>query len=314
MEHQTQQEQLARIAESHVNVGQFAGRLGGNGGGILPDTDSSKELLERVPDAAPLMTFAQQFDLRPFRTPELWKAALMEGVGTTMFVWITIYSNSSPLTEPYGPTAQLGVFNTASFLGPLVGSFLIFVYLTLFIFCFGGVTGAHLNPTLTFATFFARLSSFPRTVLYVAFQTAGGALGGVLARLSIGTRDFKAGGCYLFPDQIDTGDAFVIEFMATLLLLFFAFGVGIDPRQREIVGPTLGPFLVGMAVGSVSLGSAFARVGFGGASTNPARCFGVFVGSHFPRWHWINWIADIAAGIVHAVFYHIVPPWNTAPQ
>ena len=60
----------------------FAGRLGGNQAFILDrDRPSNAETLQNVPDAAPGMTFAEQFDLRPFRSIGLWKAAAVEGMG-----------------------------------------------------------------------------------------------------------------------------------------------------------------------------------------------------------------------------------------
>lgn len=213
----------------------------------------------------------------------------MEGTGTLMLVWLTIYTSISPSVVPLEPTQRWGVFDNAAFIGPLVASILNFVYLTLFTFCFGAVTGAHLNPMITIATFFARLCSLPRAVMYVNFQTGGAALGGLLARASYGTRDFKVGGCWLYPEAVPVRDAFTTELMASIIILFFAFGVGLDPRQRKTVGPTLGPFLVGLALGSMTFGTGYSRYGYGGASMNPARCFGTFVGSSFPGWHWIHW-------------------------
>jgi glycerol uptake facilitator-like aquaporin len=209
--------------------------------------------------------------------------------GTLMLVWLTIYATASPATIPAEPSPRWGVFDNASFIGPLVGSLLNFIYLTIFTFCFGAVSGAHLNPTITIATFFARLCSFPRAVLYVAFQTGGATLAGLLARASYGSRDFKVGGCWMYTDVVPVGDAFTVEFMTCLILLFFAFGVGLDPRQRKVVGPTLGPFLVGLSLAALGLGTAYSRYGYGGTSLNPARCFGTFVGSQFPDYHWIHW-------------------------
>lgn len=206
-----------------------------------------------------------------------------------MLVWVTVFANSSPPVLPSQPTDRWGVFDNASFLGPLVGGALNFFYISMFIFCFGGVTGAHLNPTSTIATLFARLCSLPRAILYVAFQTGGAALGGLLARVAHGSRHFKTGGCWMFTDLVPTGDAFVIEFMTCLIMLFFAFGTGLDPRQRETIGPTLGPFMVGVSVASLSFGTGFVRYGYGGAGLNPARCFGSYVGSRFPDFHWIHW-------------------------
>lgn len=202
---------------------------------------------------------------------------------------MTIFASSSPPTLPQPPTERWGVFDNASFVGPIVGSLLNFLFLSLFIFCFGGVTGAHLNPTITIATLFARLCSFPRAVLYVFFQAGGGVLGGLLARAALGTRNFKTGGCWLFPDLISVGDTFAIEFMSCLILLFFSFGVGLDPRQKETIGPTLGPFMVGLSLASLSFATGFVRFGYGGASLNPARCLGAYTGSRFPSYHWVHW-------------------------
>ena len=64
-----------------------------------------------------------------------------------MLVWITIYANISPMVLPDSPTPRFGTFDNASFIGPLVGGILNFFYITIFTFCFGAVTGAHLNPT-----------------------------------------------------------------------------------------------------------------------------------------------------------------------
>lgn len=165
-----------------------------------------------------------------------------------------------------------------------------------------------MNPLITIGTFFGRLTTFPRLVLYLAAQISGGALAGLLVRASAGTRDFKVGGCYLFEDQAKVSSAFTIEVVGDLLLLVLAFGVGLDPRQREIFGPALGPIFVGLAAASVGLCTAFSLPGFGGAGLNAARCFGVFVGSRFPGWHWVHWVAPIIASMFNGVVYFLVPP------
>ena len=58
-------------------ISSFAGRLGGNQDFILDRNDPRNvELLEKVPDAAPCMTFAEIFDLKGFTSPDLWKFAM----------------------------------------------------------------------------------------------------------------------------------------------------------------------------------------------------------------------------------------------
>lgn len=65
-----------------ASITPFAGRLGGQQTVILDPRDpQNAELLKNCPDATPYMSFAEQFDLRPFRTIGLWKAATMEGMG-----------------------------------------------------------------------------------------------------------------------------------------------------------------------------------------------------------------------------------------
>lgn len=60
----------------------FAGRIGGNQAFILDrDNAADAPTLQNAPDAAPGMTLAEQFDLRPFRSIGLWKAAAIEGMG-----------------------------------------------------------------------------------------------------------------------------------------------------------------------------------------------------------------------------------------
>lgn len=200
------------------------------------------------------------------------------------------------------------MYSTAAFLAPLVAGVTDAILLALLIYCFGAASGAHLNPLITVGTFFARLTSLPRMVLYVGFQLAGATLAGLLIRASISTRDFKVGGCFLYTSMVTISSAFTVEFVACVIMLFLAFGVGLDPRQKEIFGPALAPILVGLSSGTMIFSTAFSRPGYGGASMNPARCFGVFVGSHFPGWHWIHWVAPLAASMFHGVIYYIAPP------
>ncbi|KAM5344378.1 hypothetical protein ACJ41O_012915 [Fusarium nematophilum] len=298
------------IPQYRRNTHLFAGRLGANQAFTLDRRASDNEkLLEQEPDATPHMSFQELMDLRPITNSYLWKAAVIEGIGSLMLVYITSWVSISPAEIPVKPTAQLGNFNNAAFIGPLIGGITNFIFISLFIASFGAVSGAHFNPLITFATFCARLCSLPRLILYVTAQIGGSVLAGLLIRASYGTRDFKVGGCFLFPDVAPVQDVFVVELVSATILLFLAFGLGLDPRQAQIVGPTLAPFLVGLSCGTLAFASAFSRYGYGGAGLNPARCMGVFVGSRFPTWHWVHWVPDMLACIIHGIIYYFVPPW-----
>lgn len=72
---------------------------------------------------------------------------------------------------------------------------------------------------------------------------------------------------------IDNGQAFLIEAVLSFVLVFLAFGVGLDPRCGAMFGPVVGPLLVGASLGLVSFSSIGLAAGYPGASMNPARCF-----------------------------------------
>lgn len=116
--------------------------------------------------------------------PDLWRMAILEGWGTCVFVF-AIGAGASSLT-----TLQLPSMATT-----LYAALLNFIGLTLFIFTFAPASGGHLNPTITMATFFAGLSTLPRTVLYVAAQSIGAIVGGYWLRLGLGDAYFPAAGC-----------------------------------------------------------------------------------------------------------------------
>jgi hypothetical protein len=71
----------------------FAGRLGGNQEFVLDrDDPDNASILQTVPDAGIYMTIRQSFDLRGFREIDIWRGALMEGVGERlMSLLVTIY-------------------------------------------------------------------------------------------------------------------------------------------------------------------------------------------------------------------------------
>ncbi|KAL4903047.1 hypothetical protein BDW74DRAFT_180337 [Aspergillus multicolor] len=282
----------------------FAGRLGANQEFTLdkqPRDAEETSLLQKFPDAAPWIPLGQSLDLSHITQIELWKAAVIEGVGSCFLVYLTCFV-----------AVGLGGWTFAS--GPLVPSLLgastALISLPLFIFATGPVSGAHLNPTITLATFFGRLATLPRCILYISFQTLGASLAGLLLRASFDSRDFTVPGCTFNTSQITLRSAFTIEFTTDFALLFLSFGVGLDPRQRDVFGPALGPILVGFVLAMCTFFTGISRPGYSGFSGNPARCFGAMVGSHFAVYHWIHWVGPLAASIAHGVLYYVFPPYS----
>jgi glycerol uptake facilitator-like aquaporin len=220
---------------------------------------------------------------------------------------------------------------TATSLGPLVpavlGGIANTVLISLFIFAAGPVSGGHLNPFITISTFLARLATLPRTILYVVFQCTGAVIGGFLMRAALGLPPAalqKMPGCYIDTSLVTAGQAFTFEFMTAFALIFVAFGVGLDPRQRLVFGPALSPILVGIALGLCSFSTGFVTKGYSGASLNPARCLGLMAAAGMLTcpilmnrlmiarietfdYHYVHWLGDITAAVLNGIMYWCIP-------
>ena len=71
----------------------FAGRIGGNQDYVVDRSNPcNAELLARVPDAAPLTSFHDGFDLRGFLDSDVWKFALVECIGMNGFPLVCSHS------------------------------------------------------------------------------------------------------------------------------------------------------------------------------------------------------------------------------
>jgi glycerol uptake facilitator-like aquaporin len=211
----------------------------------------------------------------------------------------------------------IGSRNFAS--GPLVptllGSLTNAFWLSLFILTTGPVSGGHLNPLITFSTFVGGLATFPRAILYVAFQITGSTIAGYLlhaAKVGPSTRSNAViiPGCTTDTQLIPAGEALILETGSCLALIFLAFGIGLDPRQSSVYGPALGPIFIGLALGLTIFASGFLREGYTGASLNPARCFGLIAPWGGTVWngHWIHWLGMLLASLINGCFYWLIPP------
>jgi len=123
----------------------------------------------------------------------------------------------------------------------------------------GDVSGAHLNPAVTFAFSLAR--RFPTGVVgpYVASQIAGALAASILVR-------------FLFPNDSTLGattpagpfhQAWVLEVLLTAGLMFVILGVSTGAKEKGITA--------GLAIGSVVALEALFAGPISGASMNPAR-------------------------------------------
>jgi glycerol uptake facilitator-like aquaporin len=149
-------------------------------------------------------------------------------------------------------------------------------------------------------------------VLYITFQCLGSVVGAYVLRAALGGDPATlvySPGCYVDATKIPGQQAFALETMGSIFVLFLAFGLGLDPRNQGSFGPALGPFLVGASSGVALFAGGIARPGYLGLSCNPARCLGLMAASHRFTYHWVHWMGDLTACVVHAFIYYAIPPF-----
>ena len=244
-----------------VSEAPFAGRIGGNQEfTVFANDEKAQSILKKHPDAAPLQSLKDSLDLRGFLQIDLWRMAVIEGWGTCILIF-TFGAGASGLTTLDLPSMAITLY----------AALLNVIGLTLFIFSAAPASGGHLNPSITMATFFAGLSTLPRTVLYIVAQSLGAIIGCYWLRLGLGDAYFPTGvipGCTVDPTLVSRGELFVLEYMFAQALIFTAFGVGLDPRQGKVFGPALSPILVGLTLGLGTLASSLAKPGYTGISVS----------------------------------------------
>lgn len=294
------------IDPGDINSQPFVGRVGGNQLLAVSKKDPEYMKLSKTnPDAVQSPKWSGILSLKPFKDVHLWRNACLEGVGLCCWVFIAgLVSNG------------ISGLATATSLGPVlpvaIAAVVQFFIVSLFIFSLGPVTGGHLTPLITFATFLAKLTSLPRMVLYITFQCIGAIIGAFVLRASLGGEPSTlvySPGCYVDPSRVGISQAFALETMGSLFVLFLAFGLGLDPRNKGSFSPSVGPFLVGAASAIALFAGGIATPGYLGLSCNPARCLGLTLASHRFTYLWIQWLADLTACVVHAFIYYAVPPF-----
>ncbi|MBA2510008.1 MAG: MIP family channel protein [Rubrobacter sp.] len=162
------------------------------------------------------------------------------------------------------------------------------------IYAVGHLSGAHINPAVTFA--FALTRHFPWSLVpaYVASQLLGACAA-------------SATHLALFGDVANLGatvpsgpplQAALLELLLTLFLMFVVSAVATDVRA---VGQS-----AAIAIGGyVALAATFAGP-IAGASMNPARSFGPALLSGTWGGHWVYWVGPISGSVLGALLYRYV--------
>ncbi len=181
-------------------------------------------------------------------------------------------------------------------LGPIGGGVISGLIITIVIYAFAHVSGAHVNPALSVASLIVGKLE-PRLLPgYVIAQMAGSAAAGLTLYWAIGNHG--AMGANLPNEALGVSPvvAFAIEIFLSFLLMWVICGAAFfAPAPVNMLG--------GVAVGA-TVGIEVMLMGpYAGAAMNPARAFGPYLAMGDFTHYWIYLAGPLLGMAVGAVIY-----------
>ncbi|CAI2354350.1 unnamed protein product [Caenorhabditis sp. 36 PRJEB53466] len=176
---------------------------------------------------------------------------------------------------------------------------------------FAGVSGAHVNPAVTFGIALVGRLSPIHAVCYVVSQLLGSVFGALLVRISLSYKSYSAiaAGATLCGKGIGWQEGLTAEIVTTYILVQTVLLCAVDTEKNK-----LAPLAIGFAL----IIDIFAGGAISGASMNPARSFGpnimgqLFLKSEhldaqymFWNYHWIYYIGPIIGAFIAAGVYRV---------
>lgn len=236
------------------------------------------------------------------RGPSLVARTVAEAAGTFILVFMGV---GAALFSPIGDWGALGVaFGFA--LGVMIAALI-----------FGGISGAHLNPAVTFGLWIA--GRFPGRDVgpYVAGQIVGAiAAAGMFSVLvasnplydQLGTtREFLGSASNGFgehsPTQFGLAAGALIEILIAALLVSVVLSV---TSVTAKAGAAAAPFAIGLTVGFLVL----VAIPFTNGALNPARATGtaVWADSWAIEQLWVFWFAPLLGAAIAGVLFRAFGP------
>jgi aquaporin Z len=157
----------------------------------------------------------------------------------------------------------------------------------------GRISGAHINPAMSFAFWLRGKMKTYALIGYVIAQLIGAAIGS-LPLFFWGNQGKSIQYGITLPGPAGLAAAFTGELVTTMTLVILVF-VFVGSKRLRNYTPFTMPFLYGFMVWGETV--------YSGCSTNPARSFGPALISNFYDHFWIYLAAPLlAAGIVVGLF------------
>lgn len=217
------------------------------------------------------------------RTLEFWRSIISECVASFFYVFIVC-----------GAAAGAGVGASVSsvLLATSLASGFAVATLTQ---CFMHVSGAHINPAVTFASCIIRALSPLRAAMYITAQCGGGIAGAALLYgVTVPGYQGNLQAAISHSATLAPWERFGVEFILTFIVVLSYF-VSTDSFKKYL-GNT--PLTIGAAYSACSFVSM--------PYLNPARSLGPsFVLNKWDN-HWVYWCGPLVGGVVSGIVYEYV--------
>ncbi len=218
-------------------------------------------------------TSAPTLDLteKAFEMTGIAGKALTEAISTFLFVFSII-----------------GAVNSGSPLTPLA----IGLALGVLVYAAGHISGAHLNPAVSFGVLLRGGISVVDFVAYIVAQFIGGALA-ALVSFVVWPHAEKA-------TKISVGPAFLVEALFTLVLVWVVLNVATSKDNDN-------NSFYGLAIGGTVFVGATAVGGISGGGFNPAVALGLSISGQFDWANlWLYIVAPLVGAAVAALLFRVL--------
>jgi aquaporin TIP len=170
---------------------------------------------------------------------------------------------------------------------------------------FGGLSGAHFNPAVTFALAIIGRHPWSRVPTYWIAQLAGGLLAGFALRgifdFALAAIDKSHLGTPALANGVSVPVAIGVEALLTIFLVWAVYGTAVSPLAPRIAG-----FGIGLTVATdILMGGPLT-----GAAMNPARHVATAIpAAFFDNWY-VYWIGPLLGAAIAAlsIRYVFAPP------
>lgn len=181
------------------------------------------------------------------------------------------------------------------------------------IYAMGHISGCHINPAVTIALWATKKFPGNEVVPYIIAQLIGASLASFLFAASVGMNAVTVGGLGATApfEGISYYQAILVETIGTFLLMFVIMGAGVDRRAV--------PGFAGISIG-FTVAAVITTIGnISGASLNPARTFGPYLGDYVLAgnnlWNYfpIYIIGPIVGAVLAAFIYEYISSEEKLP-